>query len=75
MTLVRILHIPVALVWIIGVASLLNQIFGVSNDVITLLNFLAHQNFPGVLKELISLLMVVIGFAMHGGVEKLDKLV
>lgn len=73
MSLLRVFHIPVFFIWLIGLVGLLYQFANFSNDILNLFNFIGHQNFSGALKDLISIVMFVGGLAGHGAIERLDK--
>ena len=73
MSLLRVFHIPVFFIWLIGLVGLLYQFANFSNDILNFFNFIGHQNFSGALKDLISIVMFIGGLAGHGGIERLER--
>jgi hypothetical protein len=68
---VRVLHIPALVVWIIGLAGLLNQLYGFVNFLSVWANAIVSPSESSVLAFLVHGIMFVGGLAAHLGIEKM----
>ncbi|MCL5804861.1 MAG: hypothetical protein M0T81_04195 [Thermoplasmatales archaeon] len=68
----RVLHIPAFIVWVIGLAGLLNQLIGFTNLLSDLANAIISPSTSSIGAFVVHGLMVVLGLAAHIGIEKMS---
>lgn len=69
---VRILHIPAIFIWALGLAGLLNQIYGFVNLLSVWSNAIVSPSESNILAFFVHAVMFVGGLAAHAGIEKIS---
>ena len=70
LSILRVLHLPAAIVWLIGAAGIANQFFGIANFLSSIANEIAAPSQSAGWAMVAHLGMIIIGITGHFVIEK-----